>query len=39
MGRGWCRCNYLRRVIAQIGALVGIVTFLSTSIALLISLR
>jgi hypothetical protein len=38
-GSNRCRCSYLRRASAWIGALVGIDTSLSTSIALAISLR
>jgi hypothetical protein len=37
MGR--CRCRLLRRVSAQIGALIGKMTLLTTGIALLISWR
>jgi hypothetical protein len=36
-GRGRCRCSCLRRVGTWIGAMVGIVTSFSTSIALLFS--
>jgi hypothetical protein len=39
MGSGRCRCSYLRRESAPIGALVGKMTFLTTGIALPFSWR